>query len=1474
MTGDTFRSHRIQAAIGGLTALCLAAAVITTPLDLQQQILFALAVIGLVLVINLWKSTFATLVICVAAAVVSTRYIVWRATSTLEFQSIPAALLGGLLFATEAYAWLILILGFLQTAWPMERKPVPMDGEPEDWPLIDVFVPTYNEPLDIVRQTIFAAQAMDYPSSRFNVYILDDGRRAEFRAFAHEAGCGYLTRKDNLHAKAGNLNAAMRRANGAFVVVFDCDHVPTRAFLQLTVGWFQKDPKLALLQTPHYFYSPDPVQRNLHLEARIPGEGELFYGPVQKGNDLWNAAFFCGSCAVIRRAALDQIGGFAGETVTEDAHTALKLQRRGWNTAYLDARLAAGLATERLAQHIRQRNRWARGMTQILRMDNPLFGPGLNLYQRLCYLNAMLHFQFPVPRLVFLLSPLAYLIFGESVIHASASLIFAYALPHLFTTMRANERLQSKQRGPFWGEIYEALLAFHLALPTLATFFDPRRGRFNVTDKGATLNRGFFDAATLTPHLIAAGLLAFGLVVGFAKLAFANVFHEELSTLLLNTAWTVFSLFILLAAISVGREARQMRGAVRIPFDQKVTLYSEDGYVADGAVRDISKSGLAVLAPPVMQLGGRKIVDIDLASPQGVRTLPVRTVALRDGVIHLAFGALSLEDERALTAAVMGRADAWIRPAVFAPAKSSWSLGLVPGLQILATAVNVLSSGGRSQRKTAKASAPKRRRAGRPELATSAIFLAGCLGLVGASALAPLAHASELGRSDPFASNAPALEARNLKLAELQPEGGEQRTRRFTLRDLRIASKIRLAGAQGEIGIPFGLRRDEVVTGASVNLTFAHSPSLIADISQLVVLVNGEVVKTLPLTAANVDETVVNIPINPSILLPGDNQINIRLIAHYTHDCEDPLNSTLWANVSNTRSWIDLTLQHVAAPPNLAQLPAPFFDRSSEEPLVLPFVFAPSPQNGELEAAAATASWFGAMASYRGYAFKPLIDQLPAGNAVVFLTPDRPVAGLKVSIGGPTLEIIANPKDPSGRLLIVAGRSDAELKLAAAALSAGGRYSGDRADVGSVKIPVFAPYGAPRWLPTNRPVQLGELVDPLSLEGRGLPPGPLTARFQIAPDLFFWPQAGARLDSTYRYPKGRWLDQSRTRLDLSLNDRFLQTLPMQTPSLLDRLSGTDSAASGVSTAQAILPSYLLFGQNELVYYFDLNVAGQARCNSQLPTNVRVSIDPRTTIDLRGAYHAARLPNLAFFASAGFPFTRAPDLGDTVVILGPDPSGEELEAFLAIMGRIGDATGAPAYRLTVSRTYLPSEFANRHILVIGPTTLSGLDPLFADAPVHLADGRLHLSEQSLFSRTLSYLRGERLDESALINETLVSGDSFSGMVSFKNPGGDGSVVAVLASRPDLLPALAYSFQDPKLNAQIQGDLAVLTNDGVQSYNLAPLYWYGHLPFWISVEYELSRHPFLLAIFGMAAAILLTLVAAAWLKRRQSARLGPP
>ncbi|MDU3362399.1 MAG: glycosyltransferase [Klebsiella sp.] len=566
----------------------VAVLVVITPMDSQKQYIFGLLSIGILFLMGFSKRRSVSVIMVVTSLLMSTRYMYFRLTQTLHFNSSIEAILGMGLFLAEVYIWVMLLLNYLQTVWPLKRGIVPLPDDMSKWPTVDIYIPSYNEPLEVVRDTVLAAQCIDYPKDKMKIYLLDDGKRSEFAVFAADVGVGYITRNDNKHAKAGNLNHALTLTHGELICVFDCDHVATRVFLQATVGGFLKDPMLA----------------------------------------LWNATFFCGSCAVIRREALAQIGGFAVETVTEDAHTALKFQRLGWKSAFLDIPLAAGLATERLVVHVIQRTRWARGMTQIFRVDNPLFGRGLTFQQRLCYLSAMLYYQFALPRVVFVTAPLAYLLFNLNIIYSSASLIVSYALPHLFLAIYVGSRMNGRYRYSFWGEIYDIVLAFHLVLPTLVTMIFPKRGKFNVTDKGGLLDVGYFDFTVVRPHLVVACLLALGVVVGIVRAIGHDYFGSDPNVIALNVGWGIYSLI----------------------------------FLSRSHTADLSMGGCRVAAPDMRHLED-DIEEIELILQSGAISIPAQLVTSDERFLRLKFDEdIPLSRRRELVRVVLARADAWINP--------------------------------------------------------------------------------------------------------------------------------------------------------------------------------------------------------------------------------------------------------------------------------------------------------------------------------------------------------------------------------------------------------------------------------------------------------------------------------------------------------------------------------------------------------------------------------------------------------------------------------------------------------------------------------------------------------------------------------------------------------------------------------------------------------------------------------------------
>ena len=633
--------------------------VITTPLPWTGQLFLALGLWGLSLWVRQLPGVIPGLVLMALALLATGRYGWWRVTQSMDLQSGWEMALGWGLLAAEAYAWLIMLMGFAQTAWPLKRAPVALPPAPERWPTVDVFIPTYNEPLSVLAPTVLAAKGLDWPADKLRITILDDGRRDAIRAFAEEVGVGYGIRPDNNHAKAGNLNHALARSDGEFVAIFDCDHLPARSFLQLTMGELLRDARCAMVQTPHHFFSPDPFERNLDTFGRVPNEGALFYGLIQDGNDFWNATFFCGSCAVLRRSALMEVGGIAVETVTEDAHTALKMHRRGWRTAYLNVTQAAGLATESLASHIGQRIRWARGMAQIFRLDNPLLGKGLSFMQRICYSNAMLHFFYGIPRMVFLTAPLAYL-FGElHIIHAEAAVIGLYVLPHMVLPNIANAHLQGPHRHTFWAEVYEAVLAWYILRPTTVAFFNPRAGKFNVTAKGGLVEDTHFDWGISRPYLWLVLLNALGVAVGIGRLFWWNTF--EAGTVVMNLVWTVFNLLILGAALGVAREKRQVRLAHRVPSRLPVCLLLAGGHTHRCETEDYSLGGLGLRLAGALELPVGSSLNVLMFAGSQEHVFPARVSARRGERVGLRFGELSHAQQQALIQCTFGRADAWTR---------------------------------------------------------------------------------------------------------------------------------------------------------------------------------------------------------------------------------------------------------------------------------------------------------------------------------------------------------------------------------------------------------------------------------------------------------------------------------------------------------------------------------------------------------------------------------------------------------------------------------------------------------------------------------------------------------------------------------------------------------------------------------------------------------------------------------------------
>ncbi|WP_207538696.1 UDP-forming cellulose synthase catalytic subunit [Sabulicella rubraurantiaca] len=1475
---------RIRAAHGRIlrgasvaAGLLLAFSVITLPLDAAQQGLLTLLGIAVFLVVNRFKSRAASLVLVALSGMITLRYLFWRATDTLEFEGFWQTLLGTGLVCAELYAAILLFLSYFQGAWPLGRKPVPLSPNPDEWPTVDVYVPTYNEDLEIVRPTVLACMQMDYPQDKLNVWILDDGRRPEFRVFAEEAGCGYIIRPDNKGAKAGNLNHAMRHTDGKYIVIFDCDHAPTRAFLQMTLGWLERDSRIAMVQTPHYFHSPDPFERNLARGRPVPNEGLLFYGLIQDGNDTWNAAFFCGSCAVIRREALEEVGGVPQETVTEDCHCSFRMQSKGWHTAYLRVPLASGLATERLAIHIGQRMRWARGMIQVLRRENTLFARTLTLTQRLCYFTASFSYLFALPRLVFLTSPLAFLFFGQSVIAASPLAILAYAGGHLFHAVATSARLSGGNRHSFWSEIYETSIAIQLLPVTIITLLDPNRGKFNVTNKGGVLDEEYLDFRVIWPSLTLFFLVFTGFCVGVAGSMTSTVGTLEFHAYLLNTIWAGMCLVPLSASIAVGREREQSRQRARAPVQIPSVLRMPDGTEAVGQSSDISLSGarLKIDRPP----GGEEcdITRVSFHAGGEWVTVPARIVAWQEGVATLHFTPSSLADEAAIVRVFFGRPDAWLNWDKWPADRPLHALGTV----VRATADAVFrryrfaiskapknAQSGPTPAKTARVSDVVRpRRAGATTIATLALVLAGIAPALSQVRLPPAPMPAEL---PPALAPLPAPSPAPLALP-----AASGREIRLTLRELGQQGPMQLRGTADLQGVLFGIRADEVVTEGRLSLSGAASPSLLPSLSQLAITLNEQPVGQITPDPTRPAFGPLEFPLDP-VAFTELNRLNFRFSGRYAVECNDPLSGLLWATVSE-RSTVTLRVERLPPQRDLARLPEPLFDpRDLRSALRLPVVLAESAGPQALRAAAIATSWFAVQAGYRGARF-PVERAIPMrGNAILFAVGAEAWPELSLPrLEGPTLAVVVNPNDPFGSLLVVAGRSEAEAAQAAIGLAvARPGLSGPLATLGDVRPAPRRPYDAPLWLPPDRAVSVGELLPAEHLQAAGYQPGPIRVPLRTAPDLYTWRNRGIPVDLAWRAPPGPVIDTGSSRFDVLVSSNYLRSFPLGEPersawwAWLMRQVG---ANADVRRGRVDIPTYSLLGREDLELRFDMRPMNRGDCVA-VPGDIRAALDPTSRVDLSAAYRYARLPNLGFFASAGFPFTRMADLSETTAILPDRPNAVEIGAFLDLVGGLAAHVGMAATGLQVAGPGGVQAAAGRDLLVFGTLGRQpALATLLVDTPMQMQGDRLSVALPPMLQdvRALLFDAPSRAERDRATAHLASVGEGMGALIGARSPlSASRSVVAVTGATPAAMGEVVSALLDPARVAQIQGDLTVLSGTGIAAFRTGATYGVGDLPWWLVPQAWMQGRFERLAIALVAAAFLLGLPWY-WIMRRKAA-----
>jgi cellulose synthase/poly-beta-1,6-N-acetylglucosamine synthase-like glycosyltransferase len=521
-------------------------------------------------------------------------YLTWRIVVTWQHAQ---PLLFALLLACELFGWAMLV-SFCYLAWRIPGTTRPAITAPHT---VDVVVCTFDEGLDVLEATLLGCARITYPHT---TWVLDDGRRDSVRGLAKRMGARYVTRPDNRHAKAGNINHALRVLNGELLLALDADHVPQPDILDATVGYFD-DPALAVVQTPHDFSNHDSFQ---HFETGRHDQS-MFFEVILPGKDRHNGVFWCGSAALIRRAALLDVGGVATETIAEDFHTTIKMHGKGWKSRYHGETLVQGLAPHDLSSFLLQRDRWARGNLSVFRTpENPLTARHLTFGQRVSYLSSLLAYFVPLQRLGFLTVLTVMLLTGALPMHASLAGFLTFWVPWIALDVAASTLL-CRGRASLWDGTYSLLLTLEIFAKATMAVIRPTASTFRVTPKDGIDDGGWHAVRQL--HLVIAVTLVLFSAFSLRVLAVAGLAPLPALTgaaLVIAVAFAVWELSLMAGAlVKVGRR-RQLRRHYRTPAEVVGVM---DNVIV--RVVDLTPDGAGLRSPHAVTPG--RTVDLFVELP-------------------------------------------------------------------------------------------------------------------------------------------------------------------------------------------------------------------------------------------------------------------------------------------------------------------------------------------------------------------------------------------------------------------------------------------------------------------------------------------------------------------------------------------------------------------------------------------------------------------------------------------------------------------------------------------------------------------------------------------------------------------------------------------------------------------------------------------------------------------------------------------
>lgn len=675
-----------------------------------------------------------------------------------------------------------------------------------------------------------------------------------------------------------------------------------------------------------------------------------------------------------------------------------------------------------------------------------------------------------------------------------------------------------------------------------------------------------------------------------------------------------------------------------------------------------------------------------------------------------------------------------------------------------------------------------------------------------------------------------------------------------------MARSVRLTGLVKTQFFDFGVRSDDVVSRAAVDLAFTTSASVLPTVSQLNFYLNGELQQSFTLEKEMIGSPAkLSVALNPKSIRT-QNQITIEFIGHVKSVCENPADDSLWLEVG-AQSRLVLEKSRIRLGNDIAKLPAPFVDAASGDATHLPFVFPAAPESRMKEAAAVLAGWAGRIAGWRGADFPVQFNALPApGHFIVFATNDKRPEFLKdfPQVKGPQVTVADSPNSLWGKMLVVAGRDEADLLVAAKTLVREGNVMiGDTFRPGPFKeTPPREAYDAPAWLPVGRTVAFSKIIEyPGQLSSRGYRMPPVQIPVRLAPDLYMTGDANLTLSVKYRTTKpmtgeaaqfraflnGALIDSDPTAAKTGQGERVIG-LPGFYGALVDNAEGT----------LALRP------QNVLSFTVDYERIADGgtpeNCKSVMLLPHQMEIEPVSTIRLEGLYHQAQMPNLKLFTTAGWPFTKYADLSGTAVVIAEGASASEVSTMLNAVGRFAAQTGAVGEHVRVVSSTADRAAAERDLLVIGrvSTKMSDIN----------AQNALEL--RTSVERAVASRRA--LEESLQAPAAGVMAEPVAAIVGFESPLKSGrSVVALLSEGPASSLELNARLASQQALMNLSGTTAVIAGDAAASFTVGERYTVGDLPWYHTVWMKLSSHPGWLALCAILSALAIGLSVFLFMRR---------